>query len=547
MAKKIYRCAFYRRVSTEEQAEVMEGSLKNQLQRLNRFMESKKVFSNKDEEWIYVDDYCDEGISAKDENRPQYQRIKTDIENNKINTVLFTDLSRISRNVLHFLELTRFFKENNTDFICINHPEFSTATPYGTILLTIFVALMQFERELGADRAKNGSLDRAERGLWGGGQILGYDLIEKQHGYLKINTEEAKIVRYVFQQYLKVQSSYQVAILCNQRGYKTKSFTSRRKKLCGGNEFTYSTVRQILANPTYIAKKQFTKNGEIKNVKTTCWDPIIDLDTFNETQRLLKANARSNSKNTGKTNKYKFLLGDLIRCNHCDSPLTHSCTRKDGVYHPYYRHRRGHTKEGCPIAGNIPAERLDEVVLSRLSQYLNKTDNSLLLKHEVDKRNKNVPDEIKQVQDDIEEMQGLLRKSRQDHMNILNSLKESPKAIDETTREVMQKLSDDIKSYEAQLNEKKDELKNRQAQNSTDAKVEAILKDKKKGIKNLSTPSQKEIIHSLIARVALNKDTIVLDTQRGVDLAGIIKKREGWTSNPYSYLDVEWVDEDLGV
>ena len=51
----------------------------------------------------------------------------------------------------------------------------------------------------------------------------------------------------------------------------------------------------------------------------------------------------------------------------------------------------------------------------------------------------------------------------------------------------------------------------------------------------------------MIARVALSKDTIILDTQRGVDLAGIIKKREGWTSNPYSYLDVEWVDEDLGV
>ena len=57
------RCGLYIRVSTDRQAKVAEGALKNQDQFLTQHVELKNKMNG--EQWAIVERYVDEGKSAK--------------------------------------------------------------------------------------------------------------------------------------------------------------------------------------------------------------------------------------------------------------------------------------------------------------------------------------------------------------------------------------------------------------------------------------------------------------------------------------------------
>jgi len=88
-----YLAGIYKRVSTEERAQIIEGSLDSQEHRLRQFVEFKNASQPG---WgNVVDVYSDEGISAKDTKRPAFQRMLRDLKKGRINLILVTDLSYI--------------------------------------------------------------------------------------------------------------------------------------------------------------------------------------------------------------------------------------------------------------------------------------------------------------------------------------------------------------------------------------------------------------------------------------------------------------------
>lgn len=84
-------CGLYTRVSTEEQSR--EGfSLSEQKERLENYCKFKG--------YEIVDYYEDAGISAKTGNhRPEFERLKEDIKNKRINTLVALKLDRITRSI----------------------------------------------------------------------------------------------------------------------------------------------------------------------------------------------------------------------------------------------------------------------------------------------------------------------------------------------------------------------------------------------------------------------------------------------------------------
>lgn len=100
------------RVSTEDQAR--EGfSLPEQKERLEAFCKFKG--------YTIVDYYTDAGISAKTGNyRPEFERLKEDIKNKKINTIVALKLDRITRSIYDWEKLMTFLDENNAYLDCAN-------------------------------------------------------------------------------------------------------------------------------------------------------------------------------------------------------------------------------------------------------------------------------------------------------------------------------------------------------------------------------------------------------------------------------------------
>ena len=102
MSKSFYKIGLYLRVSTKEQAEQPEGSLKNQKQRLREEVDRKNKIESFGE---IIQIYCDEGLSAKDTKRPAYQKMLADIRAGRVNMIMSAELSRISRNLRDFCNL----------------------------------------------------------------------------------------------------------------------------------------------------------------------------------------------------------------------------------------------------------------------------------------------------------------------------------------------------------------------------------------------------------------------------------------------------------
>jgi len=99
--------------------------------------------------------------------------------------------------------LVEIFNKNRTDFISITE-RFDTSTPAGRLLRNIMLTFAEFERELTSERTKDKALERAKKGMCGGGAApLGY---KRENKKLIVNKKEADIVRHIFETYVETGS-----------------------------------------------------------------------------------------------------------------------------------------------------------------------------------------------------------------------------------------------------------------------------------------------------------------------------------------------------
>jgi site-specific DNA recombinase len=365
------RCGFVIRVSTEMQAANEEGSLKNQLQRLRAHVEYKTTACG--EQWTEVKCYMLKAISGRDSVRSrEFAELFEDIRVGRVNTVVCTALDRISRTVKDFLNFFEVLSEHNVEFVCLKQ-NYDTTTPQGKLFTTMMMALAQFEREQTSERTRDAALARAERGLWNGGQILGYDLNPDKKGHLIPNANERLVVNVGFDTYLKCGSILVTLNAMNERGYRTKEFTSRRGKFHPGTPFNYTALQWMLTNCAYIGKKQIGKKrwmargaepgNEGYRVVDAVWEPIVDEAKFQAVQALMRKNGKSKH-NVARPVKHSYMLNNgLLECGKCGSQMEGTCgTGKKGVRYYYYICKN----PDCRF--KVPAGEIEGLVLERIGQ-----------------------------------------------------------------------------------------------------------------------------------------------------------------------------------
>ena len=107
--------ALYIRLSIEDGDNKTESnSVTNQKELLLRYLKEHSELSLYD---IYIDD----GYSGTDFNRPEFQRMLKDMKNQKFNTIIVKDLSRLGRNYIevgNYIE--QIFPLFNIRFIAVN-------------------------------------------------------------------------------------------------------------------------------------------------------------------------------------------------------------------------------------------------------------------------------------------------------------------------------------------------------------------------------------------------------------------------------------------
>ena len=298
------KVAIYVRVSTDEQAK--EGfSIPAQKERLRSFCESQG--------WEIVQEYIEEGWSAKDLDRPQMKRLLKDIKKGNIDVVLVYRLDRLTRSVLDLYLLLQTFEKYNVAFRSATEV-YDTSTAMGRLFITLVAALAQWERENLAERVKFGIEQMIDEGKKPGGHSpYGYKFDKNFN--CTIIEDEANVVRMIYRMYCDGYGYRSIADRLNELGIKPRI----------AKEWNHISIRDILTNDIYIGTYRWG-NKVIHNNHT----PIISEALFRKAQKAKE------KRRVDRTRVGKFLLTGLLHCGNCNGhKVQGTFDKRDGK--TYYR------------------------------------------------------------------------------------------------------------------------------------------------------------------------------------------------------------------
>lgn len=296
----LMQTAIYARVSTEEQAS--EGfSIHAQKDKLTKYAELN--------DWDIVDYYVDDGISGKNlTERPEVSRLIKDVESGKITNVLVYKLDRLTRSVKDLIYLIELFDKNNCTFNSQTE-KIDTSNAVGRMFVKIIGIFAEFERENLAERVSFGYEQKTKEGNYTNcNGVFGYDYIIGK-GKLKVNNEEAKYVKRIYDWYINGDSMLKIA-------GKMKEFNVPTKR---GGKWNQSTIASILTNPLYIGNVRYgtnKKNGfEVVGKNIT---PLISKDLFYSVQELIQKRRKFKTKKYSSDDTYYF---KVLKCSKCGGKL----------------------------------------------------------------------------------------------------------------------------------------------------------------------------------------------------------------------------------
>ena len=134
----------YARVSTEQQ------NLDRQLDALNKYG---------------VDIIFNEKMTGTKRNRPELTKMLDRLTEG--DTVVVESLSRLGRSTKDLIELVDLFERKKVHFVSLKE-QIDTSSPTGKFLFTLMSAISQFERDVIAERTKEGLRSARARGRLGG-------------------------------------------------------------------------------------------------------------------------------------------------------------------------------------------------------------------------------------------------------------------------------------------------------------------------------------------------------------------------------------------
>jgi len=511
-----YHAALYIRLSKEDESEGPSQSVQNQESLLREFVQQHQLS-------VY-DTYVDDGFSGTNFDRPDFQRMITDIEAKKVNMVITKDLSRLGRDYImtgHYME--RYFPEHRVRYISlldgIDTGVDSTAND-----ITPFRAIMNdmYAKDI-SKKIKSVKRDKQRKGQFIGGKpVYGYKMHPTEKNKIVIDEEVAPVVRRIFALALSGMSCRKIATMLNEEGVPTPA------AYCGwkvGNPGPYTglwsseRISETLKNETYIGNMVQGRSVKISYKSKKClkqdpanWvvvegthEPLVDAETFHKVQMLV------NSRRHTRSRTYDFLLKGLIFCHECGYPLAvinRKNTKGEDVLYFVCRTYQRFTKAGVCTCHSIKEKTVTDAVTAKVREVceacLNPGELLPIAQEAVEQAEKEsaLEPELQAVQSKIDSLTANLDKVYMDRLSGL-----LPEAD-------FERIYSRIKLEREQLEKKRQELEFRKKSpvRSEDRAKELVQRFIETAGEN------RELLVSLIERVELTEDKEIIIKFRFVQL-----------------------------
>ncbi len=358
--KNYLNCVIYTRKSSEEGLEQEFNSLDAQREACEAY-----IASQKHEGWKAIaTKYDDGGFSGGNMDRPALQRLLTDIEAEKINTVVCYKVDRLSRSLADFVKMVERFDKKSVSFVSVTQ-QFNTTTSMGRLTLNVLLSFAQFEREVTSERIRDKISASKKKGMWMGGVTpLGYDVIGKK---LIVNKEEAKTAKFLFETYLRLGNVRLLKEELDRLNIRTKTRSNQKGKYAGGAKFSRGALYKILISPVY--KGMVSHKGKIYPGEH---EPVISPVLWQQVQDKLQVNMKGHK--SGHGTKNPCLLTGLIY-DSTGNRFSPTRAKRNGKHYRYYISQAllQYRSDQKPQVGRIPADEIEKLVQNEIIGLL--TDN----------------------------------------------------------------------------------------------------------------------------------------------------------------------------
>ena len=496
--KEIKRAYIYTRVSTEEQTQGF--SLEAQSDEIKKYCEYHHI--------AIKGEYCDAGVTGTCiEKRENFKQMLRDIKTNKdnIDAVIIWKLSRISRNMMDLIDIVRFLHENNIIIISITD-NIDTSSTIGKFFMYLVGIFAEMERENIVSQAKNGMKKRAADGLWNGGKPpIGYDYYSDKG--LVINQNEANTVRAIFDMYANKGWGY--SRICQFLNCNLDKYATKNKK-----SWSYSTVKQVLDNPTYAGYIRWGKqqNWSTKRRKGTTdeyilvkgtHEPIMTEELWERTREL-----RKDKKAPEKLQNMHYLLSGLAKCPDCGASMVSQRSqrkRKDGskVWYRYYCCSQWANKKAVCKPNLIKANLLEQQVVERIMSFVKNPNLPEILAKRLGKST-----DIKELEKKLKSIEAKIKKLKADEDKYYEYLVDDKKLKILKEEKILEKINE-LNCEMEQLEKEKENLSTQidNIKNNTlnIEKITNMLQNFQAIFENAPFEKQKELLHSLIKEIKIKK------------------------------------------
>ncbi len=345
------RGVIYARYSSDNQR---EESIEGQLRENTAYAKKNGI--------EIVGTYIDRAVSAKTDNRPEFQRMIKDSAKKGFDVVIVWKLDRFARNRFDSARYKAALKKNNVRVVSAT--EAISEGAEGIILESVLEGMAEYYSAELAEKVTRGMTENALKCKFNGGTLpYGYMVGADQH--LQINPAQAPVVIEMFRRYAGGESMTSIIEDLNARGIRTSR----------GNRFDKNSLSRIFANRKYIGEYKFRDVVVPNGVPA-----IISEDLFQRVAVRTKQNQHAQGKSKAPET---YILTTKLFCGTCHSMFVgDSANKPNGVIYRYYKcaGAKRHTCDRKAFRKDWIEDRVIDMIMTSLRnvRYVNAIADDLI-------------------------------------------------------------------------------------------------------------------------------------------------------------------------
>ena len=403
----------YARYSSDNQR---EESIEGQIRECTSYAEKNDI--------TIVKHYIDRAISAKTDNRPQFQQMIKDSDKKLYDIVLVWKLDRFARNRYDSARYKTQLKKNGVKLMSAT--EIISEGPEGIILESVLEGYAEYYSADLAEKVVRGQTENILKGRCNGGRgTFGYTLDSERKFH--IDPLASPFVVESFRKYRDGLTMKEIRDWLNENGIKNPV----------GGAFTYNSVEHMLKNRRYIGELKFRDV-----VVPDAIPPIVPLELFDDVQEKIAKNKKAPARRKAEDD---YLLTTKLHCGCCGALMFgESGTSRTGEVHRYYKCATAKKHKGCKKK-TVRKQWLEDLVVNQTMQLVrdDAAMESIIAKvmELQDRENTNLPLYEKQLRDAESGIQNMLNAIQAGILT--SSTKERLEQLEETKRELEARIAEE--------------------------------------------------------------------------------------------------------